>query len=59
MDDFEIGYLKRQIEIQKEQLKNNKKYLCSLERQVNRIKKLIEVNNENISELLKKLEDLI
>lgn len=59
MDDFEIGYLKRQIEIQKERLKNNKKYLCFLERQVNRTKKLIEVNNDNISELLKKLEELI
>ena len=57
-DDFEIRFIKQQIECAKERQSDYKKTLVYLRKQSQRMKRLIEITNEEISDLNKKLEDL-
>lgn len=57
-DDFEIRFIKQQIECAKERQSDYKRTLDYLSKQSQRMKRLIEITNEEISDLKKKLEDL-
>lgn len=57
-DDFEIRFIKQQIKCAKERQSDYKRTLDYLSKQSQRMKRLIEITNEEISDLKKKLEDL-
>ena len=57
-DDFEIRFIEHKIECSKEIQSDYIRPLDSLRKQSQRMKRLIEITNEEISDLKKKLEDL-
>lgn len=57
-DDFEIRFIEHQIECAKERQSDYKRTLDYLSKQSQRMKCLIEITNEDISDLKKRLEAL-